>query len=240
MRVSRSAKTRGYCAITIDAFGEARRHFLVRCDIDVPSSKPKPMPIRTRRSNQAAWRRCSAAATRAAIVLSALAAAPARASFLSGEALDTAADVITWIVLIFVPVVAIVVFWLVHVLPERYAEKRHHPQVAAIQTLCLLSLVFGGLLWPFAWLWAFTKPVGYKAAYGTDKHESYFDEMGEKVRGGQLVGDDIEHLRSELDAMAQKGALPPALKRLRAELGQLAATGTAEAVSYTHLTLPTN
>ena len=28
-----------------------------------------------------------------------------------------------------------------------------------IRTLCLLSLVFGGLLWPIAWLWAYTKPV---------------------------------------------------------------------------------
>lgn len=173
-------------------------------------------------------RRHGPVAAGVAVAACALAAAPARASFLSGEALDTAADVITWIVLIFVPVVAIVVFWLVHVLPERFAEKRHHPQTSAIQTLCLLSLVFGGLLWPFAWLWAFTKPVGYKAAYGTDKHESYFEEMGEKARGGKLVRDDIEHLKSELDAMAEKGALPPALKRLRAELGQLAATGTAE------------
>ncbi|MGE5669233.1 MAG: DUF3302 domain-containing protein [Betaproteobacteria bacterium] len=167
-------------------------------------------------------------AARTAIFSSFLAAAPAQASFLSGEAVDTAADVLTWIVLIIVPVIAIVVFWLVHVLPERFAEQRHHPQAQAIQTLCLLSLVFGGLLWPIAWLWAFTKPVAYRAAYGTDKHESYFEEMGEKAKGGSLLQDDIEHLRSELDAMANRGALPPDLKRLRAELAQLqAAPGAA-------------
>ena len=34
--------------------------------------------------------------------------------------------------------------------------------------LCLLSLFFGGLLWPIAWLWAYSKPVLYKMAYGTD------------------------------------------------------------------------
>jgi hypothetical protein len=28
--------------------------------------------------------------------------------------------------------------------------------------------VFGGLLWPLAWLWAYSKPVFYKMAYGTD------------------------------------------------------------------------
>jgi hypothetical protein len=44
--------------------------------------------------------------------------------------------------------------WIVHVLPEKIAHKRHHPRRDAIQTLCLLSLVFGGLLWPLAWLWA--------------------------------------------------------------------------------------
>jgi hypothetical protein len=61
------------------------------------------------------------------------------------------------------------VFLLVHILPEKIAEKKQHPQAGAIQCLCLLSLVFGGVLWPLAWLWAYTKPVLYKMAYGTDK-----------------------------------------------------------------------
>src|SRR5262245_8457523 len=97
----------------------------------------------------------------------------AHASFLSGEALDTAADVISWIALIIVPVVAIAVFWLVHILPEKIAEKKRHPQAKAIQVLCLLPLFFGGLLWPIAWLWAYTKPVLHKMAYGTDVDDSH-------------------------------------------------------------------
>jgi hypothetical protein len=28
----------------------------------------------------------------------------------------------------------------------------------------------GGLLWPFAYLWAYTRPTMYKLAYGTDKY----------------------------------------------------------------------
>ncbi|HET9044870.1 MAG TPA: DUF3302 domain-containing protein, partial [Burkholderiales bacterium] len=104
---------------------------------------------------------------------------------------------------------------IVHVLPEKIAHKRHHPQRDAIQTLCLLSLVFGGLLWPIAWLWAFTKPVAYRGAYGTDKHEDYYHEMAEKHRAGKLVDDEIVHLREELDAMEAKGALPPKLKALK-------------------------
>ena len=79
------------------------------------------------------------------------------------------ADVLTWVVLAVAPAVGIAVFWIVHILPEKIAEKRQHPQAGAIQCLCLLSLVFGGLLWPIAWLWAYSKPVLYKLAYGTDK-----------------------------------------------------------------------
>ncbi|HEX7272178.1 MAG TPA: DUF3302 domain-containing protein [Casimicrobiaceae bacterium] len=150
--------------------------------------------------------------------LAALAATPARASFLSGETLDSAANVLAIIVLILVPVVAIVVFWMVHVLPERFAEQRHHPQAKAIQVLCLLSLVFGGLLWPIAWLWAFTKPVAYRVAYGTDKGEEWHEDMGEKARAGELLHEELEHLRTELDQMAARGALPPNLKQLRADL----------------------
>ncbi len=95
--------------------------------------------------------------------------AQAHASMFHGETLDKVADALTWIVLIVAPVVGIGVFWIVHILPEKIAEKRHHPQAQAIQTLCLLSLFFGGVLWPLAWLWAYSKPVLYKLAYGTDK-----------------------------------------------------------------------
>ena len=165
---------------------------------------------------------------RAALALTLLVAAGgARASFLSGEALDTAADVLAIVVLVVVPIASIVVFWMVHILPEIIAEKRHHPQKEAITTLCLLSLVFGGLLWPVAWLWAYTKPVGYRMAYGTDKHEDYFEQMGEKARGGTLLGDEIVHLRQELDEMAVRGVLPPALKALRSELDALQARAAA-------------
>ena len=156
-----------------------------------------------------------------ATVVGLCAATGARASFLSGDALDTAADWIAIVVLCIVPVAVLVVFWMVHVLPEKVAERRHHPQKDAITTLCLLSLAFGGLLWPIAWLWAYTRPVGYKLAYGTDKHEDYFVDMGDRAKAGTLLDADIVHLRDELDEMATKGLLPPSLKGLRHELDQL-------------------
>jgi len=129
---------------------------------------------------------------------------------------------IAWFVIFAVPIGAVVLFWLVHVMPEKIAEKRHHPQKDAIHTLCLLSLVFGGLLWPLAWLWAYTKPTGYQLAYGTDKHDDYFHDMGDKAKAGQLLEDELAHLREELDAMAKKGRLPPKLRALHRDLAAAA------------------
>src|SRR3954469_21723671 len=110
-------------------------------------------------------------------VLMLLLPSEAHASLLSPEAEDKLATVLALFVIFIVPVVLIVLFWMVHILPEQIAHKRQHPQFEAIRTLCLLSLVFGGLLWPIAWIWAYSKPVLHKMAYGTDKlHHGDGDE----------------------------------------------------------------
>src|SRR6476619_2839613 len=67
--------------------------------------------------------RASRAVTCLALAVLTACAMPARASFLSGEALDTAADILAVVILFVVPIVAITAFWLVHVLPEKIAEK---------------------------------------------------------------------------------------------------------------------
>jgi len=142
----------------------------------------------------------------------------AHASFLPPELVDKAATYLSWFIIVVVPIAALVVFWLVHILPEKVAEKRHHPQKDAIQCLCLLSLVFGGLLWPIAWLWAYTKPIAYRAAYGTDKHDEYFVTMAARAQAGELSADELQHLRDELDAMAAQRPLVPELREARARL----------------------
>ena len=106
---------------------------------------------------------------------------------LSPELVDTVADYLALFVIIFVPGLLIALFWMVHILPEKVAYKRGHPQADAIKTLCLLSLVFGGLLWPLAWLWAYSKPVMYKLAYGTDRVEHPGHES--EVNGVAVSGD---------------------------------------------------
>ena len=142
-----------------------------------------------------------------AVVLLGMAFGPVRAhaSIFKGEALDTAADVLTWVVLVVAPIVAIAVFLLIHILPEKIAEKKQHPQAKAIQCLCLLSLAFGGLLWPLAWLWAYSKPVLYKMAYGTDKvahgHEDEPHPPPDKDEA-----EELKQLRKRLTELESKPA----------------------------------
>src|SRR5262249_38193669 len=127
----------------------------------------------------------------------------AHASLFHGETLDAIANGISWVVLIVAPIIGVVAFWLVHILPEKIAEKKRHPQTRAIQCLCLLSLCFGGLLWPIAWLWAYTKPVLHKMAYGTDVGEPH-------GHGGEVTEEEkeIDKLRArvaELEAKTGSG-----------------------------------
>ena len=136
----------------------------------------------------------------------------AHASFLSPELEDKLATFIAVFVLFVVPAVLIALFWMVHVLPEKIAHKRQHPQFEAIRTLCLLSLVFGGLLWPLAWIWAYSKPVMYKMAYGTDKaphDEPYPGEtasLHDRVARleNTVPAEDLEVLRADLAVLEAK------------------------------------
>ena len=156
--------------------------------------------------------------TGAAALLAMLAALPAHASFLQGETLAKVANVIAIVVLVVVPIIGIVVFWLVHVLPEKIAHKNHHPQTKAIQVLCLLSLVFGGMLWPLAWLWAYSKPVLYKMAYGTDKAEDA--QAAPAVQAG-VLREDVARLRADLERLMAQGGAPRELAAIRDQLAAL-------------------
>jgi hypothetical protein len=145
----------------------------------------------------------------------------AQASLLSPEAEDAMATYIAIFALIFVPVALIALFWMVHVLPEKIAHKRHHPQFEAIKTLCLLSLVFGGLLWPIAWLWAYTKPTGYKMAYGTDKHSDYYADPTVNER------EALAELQQRAAFLSKRGPTASDLESMRADLAALESRITA-------------
>ncbi len=142
----------------------------------------------------------------------------AHASFFHGETLDAVAKWLALFIIFAMPIGFVYLFWMIHILPEKVAEKRHHPQKDAIKTLCMLSLLFGGLLWPFAWLWAYTKPVTYKMAYGTEKHADYYREAGEKAMKQEMTLEEIRTLREELDQLGTKGHLTSELQQVRDQL----------------------
>lgn len=135
-------------------------------------------------------------------LLALLLAAPthAHASIFAGETLDAVANGISWVVLVVAPIIGIAIFWLVHILPEKIAHKRKHPQTRLIQCLCLMSLVFGGILWPLAWILAYSKPVLHKLAYGTDVDESLADHgPAAKAEEG-----NVEQLRARVAELEAK------------------------------------
>lgn len=156
------------------------------------------------------------------LAVSCLFAEAGHAAFLSGEALDTAADIVALIVIFVVPPAVITVFWLVHVLPEKIAEKREHPQKEGIKVLCLLSLVFGGMLWPFAWLLAYSKPVLHKIAYGRDKHDDYYKHLAETdAAETAALSDEVSRLRDDIEGLAKRGQLPEELENMREQLANI-------------------
>jgi len=147
---------------------------------------------------------------------------PVSAFAMTGPMVDKVADILTIVVLVLVPILGIYLFWIVHILPEKIAEKRHHPQKDAIQTLCLLSLVFGGMLWPVAWIWAYSKPVLHKIAFGTDKHEDYYLEEGAEAEPAtDEMSKATTRLRRAIGRMSAKGLPPEELEPLKRELAEI-------------------
>ena len=123
---------------------------------------------------------------------------PAHASMFQGETLDAIANGISWVVLVIAPIIGITAFWLVHILPEKIAHKRKHPQTRLVQCLCLMSLVFGGILWPLAWILAYSKPVLHKLAYGTDVDESLAHDDHDHGKAVTEETNEVEKLRARI------------------------------------------
>jgi hypothetical protein len=80
-------------------------------------------------------------------------------------ALDAFAFVV-FAVLIFVGVIIVVSLGK---LPGQLAHKWNHPQASAINAMSWIGIATGGLLWPVAFIWAFTNPFGTKSAIKDDR-----------------------------------------------------------------------
>src|SRR5208283_3997743 len=75
---------------------------------------------------------------------------------------------VVFAVLIFVGVVIVVSLGK---LPGQLAQKWGHPQAAAITAMSWIGIATGGLLWPIAFIWAFTNPFGAKPAIIKDDRQ---------------------------------------------------------------------
>jgi hypothetical protein len=67
-------------------------------------------------------------------------------------------DVLTFIVLAVLLSVGLYAAFRLGALPGQIARQRAHPQADAINVTGWLGLLTLGLLWPFALIWAYTRP----------------------------------------------------------------------------------
>jgi len=57
-------------------------------------------------------------------------------------------------------------------LPGQLAQKWNHPQAPAINAMSWIGIATGGLLWPVAFIWAFTTPPGAKSPIKDERQAS--------------------------------------------------------------------
>jgi hypothetical protein len=67
-------------------------------------------------------------------------------------------DIFAFVVFGVLLVAAVVIVVALGSLPGQIAQKRGHPQAAAINAASWLGLATGGILWLIAFVWAFLKP----------------------------------------------------------------------------------
>jgi uncharacterized membrane protein len=64
-------------------------------------------------------------------------------------------DVFAWFVLIILIVAAVVIIAVLGALPGRVARARKHPHADAVSVAGWLGLLFLGVFWPLAMVWAY-------------------------------------------------------------------------------------
>ena len=92
---------------------------------------------------------------------------------------------VVFAVLIFVGVVIVVNLGK---LPGQLAHKWNHPQASAINAMSWIGIATGGLLWPVAFVWAFTTPFGAKPAKDELQPHGVGLDAGDGVPARQLSG----------------------------------------------------
>ena len=92
-------------------------------------------------------------------------------------------------VLIFVGVVIVVNLGK---LPGQLAHKWNHPQAGAINAMSWIGIATGGLLWPVAFIWAFTMPSGMKSAKSDLRPDGAESGTGDSLTASRQLSGDKE------------------------------------------------
>jgi hypothetical protein len=64
-------------------------------------------------------------------------------------------DLFAWLVLVVLAVSTIAVICIMGWLPGHIAQTRHHPHAQAVKVAGWITLFFGFVLWPVAFIWAY-------------------------------------------------------------------------------------
>jgi len=70
----------------------------------------------------------------------------------------SALDVFALLIIALLLITVIAVIGVLGALPGRIAHKREHPQADAIAVAGWMGLLFFGVLWPLALIWAYLRP----------------------------------------------------------------------------------
>lgn len=101
-----------------------------------------------------------------------------------------------WFVLALLSGLAVAIIVWIGSLPKKIAEKRHHPQVDAINALSWFGLLFGGVGWVIAFVWALLRsgPLGHNA------------ESDAMTSPGPMSGRRIDELTKENESLKARVA----------------------------------
>jgi hypothetical protein len=105
----------------------------------------------------------------------------------------TGLDLFTFVVLAVLIAAGLYAAFVLGELPGRIAEKRKHPQAEAIRVGGWIGLLTLGVLWPFALVWAYTKPNSNEELAALHQKIERLDERvaaAERERGRNEGGSD--------------------------------------------------
>ena len=101
----------------------------------------------------------------------------------------SASDAFAFVVMAALVITAVIVVVNLGRLPGQLARKWEHPQASAINAMSWIGIATGGLLWPIAFVWAFTNsPRGEPAAIESGDQSHNADRLGGVLAPATALG----------------------------------------------------